>query len=424
MGKEDELQQQQQQQQQVTTGTGGPSNSGSNNNSSNSVAIGGGPGGSGGIRKDIKVFPATSLGGEKKNKLIPSNQLTIEQPKPWKQNSLNPQAPGGSVHEKKTKSFLNQRSPLFGQEFPSLNDKEVSEDRNGSSSPGTGGVGPGSGGPAQTSTASGGGRITGSSSQTPASSGAGTAGGKSQDTKYGPGPSLRPQTSGNWLHGGAGKFSGGGNDDGSTSPGGGGGNANSARPSTGMPHFDVSTSSNKLHSSSALAPSSGSAGGGHANIPKKLGRDSGSDPRNHNLSNNNNSNNLNHPRHHQLHNHQQFSGRGGDRGGHHLDSYHSQPHHHHHHHHQSTHRDLPPRHQQQHHQQQQHSSERSAQRGGGGNGAAAAAAAAGSLERDNPMFQQSIIDNEKLKRMDYIETNADDWTKNDDNFDYNKKLKR
>jgi hypothetical protein len=39
-------------------------------------------------------------------------------------------------------------------------------------------------------------------------------------------------------------------------------------------------------------------------------------------------------------------------------------------------------------------------------------------------FQHSIIDNEKLKRMDYIETNEDDWAKNDDNFDYNKKLAR
>lgn len=41
-----------------------------------------------------------------------------------------------------------------------------------------------------------------------------------------------------------------------------------------------------------------------------------------------------------------------------------------------------------------------------------------------PLFQTSIIDNEKLRRMDYIEANEDDWTRSDDNFDYNKKLAR
>lgn len=40
------------------------------------------------------------------------------------------------------------------------------------------------------------------------------------------------------------------------------------------------------------------------------------------------------------------------------------------------------------------------------------------------MVQPSIIDNEKLKRMDLMETREDDWTKSDDNFDYNKKLAR
>ncbi len=38
--------------------------------------------------------------------------------------------------------------------------------------------------------------------------------------------------------------------------------------------------------------------------------------------------------------------------------------------------------------------------------------------------QNSIIDNEKLKRMDFTESADDDWAKSDDNFDYNKKITR
>ena len=120
---------------------------------------------------------------------------------------------------------------------------------------------------------------------------------------------------------------------------------------------------------------------------------------------------------------QQQSGRGSGRGGggikHSFDSYQS----HAHHFHQTSH--LPPRHQQQlvggnfprggkrgferdseHEQQLQHHHRQ--------HPASSAVA----------MFHQSIIDNEKLKRMDYIETNEDDWTKNDDDFDYSKKLNR
>lgn len=40
------------------------------------------------------------------------------------------------------------------------------------------------------------------------------------------------------------------------------------------------------------------------------------------------------------------------------------------------------------------------------------------------VFQGSIIDNEKLKRMDDIDSTDDDWTKRDESFDYNKKIAR
>ena len=45
---------------------------------------------------------------------------------------------------------------------------------------------------------------------------------------------------------------------------------------------------------------------------------------------------------------------------------------------------------------------------------------------DNTVFQQSIIDNEKLKRMDDFdrELNEDDWARSDETFDYNKKIAR
>ena len=43
--------------------------------------------------------------------------------------------------------------------------------------------------------------------------------------------------------------------------------------------------------------------------------------------------------------------------------------------------------------------------------------------REN-LFQGSIIDNEKLKRMDDIDSTDDDWTRKDESFDYNKKIDR
>jgi hypothetical protein len=40
------------------------------------------------------------------------------------------------------------------------------------------------------------------------------------------------------------------------------------------------------------------------------------------------------------------------------------------------------------------------------------------------VFQASIIDRDKLRRMDDIDINDDDWTRSDDTFDYNKKIDR
>ena len=45
------------------------------------------------------------------------------------------------------------------------------------------------------------------------------------------------------------------------------------------------------------------------------------------------------------------------------------------------------------------------------------------LKRLN-FFQASIIDRDKLRRMDDIDADDDDWTRSDDTFDYNKKIDR
>ena len=39
-------------------------------------------------------------------------------------------------------------------------------------------------------------------------------------------------------------------------------------------------------------------------------------------------------------------------------------------------------------------------------------------------LQAPIIDRDKLKRLDDIECNDDDWAKSDETFDYNKKIDR
>ena len=51
------------------------------------------------------------------------------------------------------------------------------------------------------------------------------------------------------------------------------------------------------------------------------------------------------------------------------------------------------------------------------------AASTASRPREN-LFQGTIIDSEKLKRMDDIDSNDDDWTRRDEAFDYNKKIDR
>ncbi len=165
--------------------------------------------------------------------------------------------------QKKTQSFLSQQSPLFGQEFPSLNDRDLKE----------------------------------------AALILENASPKVSDAKYGPGPVLRPQTSGNWLQrGGSGKANG---------PSG----ESQFKQDLAIPHFE----------GSLVKPSSSLHGNKKASASQ-------SDRRNAN------------------------------------------------------------------------------QRGNRGN-------------RD-ALFQTSIIDNEKLKQMDDFDNADNDWTKSDDNFDYNKQLRR
>jgi hypothetical protein len=53
----------------------------------------------------------------------------------------------------------------------------------------------------------------------------------------------------------------------------------------------------------------------------------------------------------------------------------------------------------------------------------ASTSSSSSRPREN-LFQGSIIDSEKLKRMDDIDSNDDDWTRKDDSFDYNKRIDR
>lgn len=95
-------------------------------------------------------------------------------------------------------SFLHQESPLFGQEFPSLG---------GSGVPG---VGSGEQGLSKSASASG--IASHQQGVSAAAAVSGNAAAKAQETKYGPGPNLRPQTSGNWMFGGGQKQEGGGSD--------------------------------------------------------------------------------------------------------------------------------------------------------------------------------------------------------------------
>ncbi len=274
---------------------------------------------------------------------------------------------GGVFHHKPAgskppQSFLNQRSPLFGQEFPSLGDGGVPAAAAVDSHAGSGAASAGSGPPM------GGGSSAPSAASVAAglSNSTGSSGAAAHDAKYGPGPNLRPQTSSSWIQGG-----GGGSGGKMTGPGaasragvtaaggvgvgqGGFGGANldglgtpasdpfhkpppsSTLPPPVMPQFDVS-----LKGPPGPTP--------QANFLKKgTSRISASSSV-------------------------------GMRG---RQAYLQQ--------------------QQQQQQQQQGAQVRELQ----------------------PFKEHSIIDTEKLKRMDMMEGNDDDWTRSDDNFDYNKKLKR
>ena len=272
----------------------------------------------------------------------------------------------------KSKSFLNQRSPLFGQEFPSLGD-------GGSASPGEDtGINSGITGIVPSAVLVG--PVGGFSSVAAAvTSSTGQVGG-AVDAKYGPGPSLRPQTSGNWLHGGVLKMENGGtplNSGVGISPGigdgppsivcggsagvsGGGGSSrmvdaflhkpppSSTLPAPVLPQFDVSLKGPQAvplpQGLAKKIPISRTGGSSSSLVPS--GNNVGLRPRGVATA----------------------QGQGNSGYG----------------------------------SQQQRE-----------------------RERDMQTFKEhSIIDDEKLKRMDILEVTEDDWTKSDDNFDYNKKLKR
>ena len=279
-----------------------------------------------------------------------------------------------SKTDPKSKSFLNQRSPLFGQEFPSLGDGGSASTANDT------GTNIGMTGAVQSvSLAVPAGGFSSVAAAALTSSG-GQAGGAA-DAKYGPGPSLRPQTSGNWLHGGMAKMENGvappnsavgisSGGDGPTSIVGGGGAAgisgssrlvdaflhkpppSSTLPAPVLPQFDVSLKGPQaapppLQGFIKKMPSSRSGcGGGGSGGSSSTTLASGGPKRSR-------------------------TGTAGVGNSGHMS---------------------------------QHQRER---------------------DRELQTFKEhSIIDDEKLKRMDILEVTEDDWTRNDDNFDYNKKLKR
>lgn len=211
----------------------------------------------------------------------------------------------------KEKSFLNQKSPLFGQEFPSLKgDEAQSGGRGGSVPPSGSGSGSGDG---------------------PAASGA-AANKSASDVKYGPGPSLRPQTFGNWNRGGGVKSPSNGVPPDDIVP------APSLAPpkSEGfMSHFDVGPSAPPMLTPNApnFPPSMGLGPPGGVSLAAK-----------------------------KAHERQRMA--------------------------QNKPTPPPPN------------------------------------RPTKEAFKPAIIDSEKLRRMDYMDMNEDDWTRGDDDFDYNKKLAR
>ena len=119
-------------------------------------------------------------GGAGRQATPPSGSGGSGGPKLW--SSVTGSGPG-PAHQTRQKNFLHQKSPLFGQEFPSL--------------PGDGPV------PAGSQAARDG--MMDSPDLPGRGFTEGVAGPHSQDPAYGPGPNLRPQTFGTWSQGGAGR---------------------------------------------------------------------------------------------------------------------------------------------------------------------------------------------------------------------------
>ena len=222
-------------------------------------------------------------------------------------SSLSSKTTWGQAASKKTKPYISQRSPLFGQEFPSLTGNTES--------------------PAQPIDAE-----TGSPSPPP---------GNKADSKYGPGPCLRPQSFATWS------FSGGKQTQQQQQP--------ASTNNTGLGGQDKDA----VDKSGSVNPSMAAYEARNRNLAEAGGLkfDVG----------------VNSPL---LQQGAPFIGR-------------------------------------------KHSA--ASQRGQLVNKNSSASSAA--RPREN-LFQGTIIDSEKLKRMDDIDSNDDDWTRRDEAFDYNKKIDR
>ena len=245
------------------------------------------------------------------------------------QSSLSSKTTWGQATSKKPKPFIGQRSPLFGQEFPSLTgNTEV---------------------PAQPAEAE-----TGSASPPQA---------EKADSKYGPGPSLRPQSFGTWS------FS--------------GGKQNSPQQQLQQPQHQVPTNNVGLgiQDKDALGEKGNSVALGIAGGPPAGGPIAAPyEPRNRNLPDTSGGLKfdvgVNSPLLQQ--------GGGAPFVG------------------------------------RKHSA---SQRGQLVNKNSSNPPSATARPREN-LFQGTIIDSEKLKGMDDIDDGNDEWTRRDEAFDYNKKIDR
>ncbi len=219
-----------------------------------------------------------------------------------------PGAGAGAFPVKPKPSFLHQESPLFGQEFPSLGGGKVGD----GSAPKTSSSSAHQGSSAQASPMSAAAAVAGGGGNAAAGgAGAGAGASKSPEVRYGPGPNLRPQTSGNWMFGGG---------------------AKAGQPGQPMEEMDVKGAA--AHNNLEFPPKAIFPPPPPVMMPKNL--------------------------------------EGIRRGG--------------------------------------------------------AGMCRGPMMNNGPprsgVTPVSIIDKEKLKRMDYIDSAEDDWAKTDDTFDYNKRLAR